>query len=213
MGLAVGIIALVVLLPRRAQDPGLLKSTATDTQPQAASTNASERTPIQSRGHHSASHSAAGTNSGISQFELASVADGDWILSFPLAEPQMTLRALTNSGIPLDRAKGLIRPILGYLYSAAAYKERVAHAESREIEELKRIRESDEYEVTEKAGLLTVTAAAYRASRESWSTQRDEKMEEFANWIRGLGVSAPEELMNDLLLIQPESMPPAPKPR
>ncbi len=125
----------------------------------------------------------------------------------------MTLRALTNAGISLERAKGLLRPILGYLFSAAAYKNRLSHSDSQEISELKRIRESDEYDAAEKVGLLNVTAAAYRGSRENWLTQRDARMEEFAAWIHALGTADPEALIQDLLLIQPETMPPDPRPQ
>ena len=212
IGLLAGLVLLVVYLARQAHEPEAITLAPVEDASAPTHSNTTTRSPVSSRGRHPTNSINPSQNPEVSQFDSASVADGEWILSFPLAEPQMTLRALTNGGIPIDRAKGLIRPVLGYLYSAAAFKERVPHADTLEIAELKRIRESDDYDDKEKIGLMTVTAAAYRASRESWASQRDNKLEEFATWIHGLGPVDPEALMRDLLLIQPETMPPAPKP-
>jgi hypothetical protein len=212
IGLLAGLAALIVLLHRLAHEPEAITPAPMGRSSAPIRSNSSALSPVTSRGRHKTNGPDPSLNQEVSQFDSASVSDGEWILSFPLAEPQMALRALTNGGIPVDRAKGLIRPVLGYLYSAAAFKERVSHADTQEIAELKRIRESDDYDEREKIGLMTVTAAAYRASRENWASQREEKLEEFAGWIHGLGVTDPEALMKDLLLIQPEIMPPAPKP-
>lgn len=168
--------------------------------------------PVQSRGKGVRVGGRTNEAMALAQISPASVQDGGWILSFPLVEPHMVLWAFTNNGVSGDDAKGLLRPALAHLFAGAVYKDRISHSDVKELEELKRIRESDEYSAREKSGMMTVVAAAYRTSKERWAAERDEWMEEFTSWVTSLGVKDPAALKNDLLLIQPANPPPDPKP-
>lgn len=168
--------------------------------------------PVQSRGKGGVK--GVETNEALALVPVtpASILDGGWILSFPLVEPHMVLWAFTNNGVSADHAKGLLRPALSHLFAGSVYKDRISHSDVKELEELKRIRESDEYSQREKSGMMTVVAAAYRTSKERWAAERDEWMEEFTSWVFSVGVKDPVALKNDLLLIQPANPPPDPKP-
>ena len=167
--------------------------------------------PIESRGKDGDRHGESNEAGLRNPTSASSGADGDWILSLPIVEAQMAVWAFTNAGISPEHAKGLLRPALAHLYAGAVYKERIAQSEVKEIEEMKSIRENDTYSDGDKIGFMIVKAAAYRGSRESWVTDREQWMDEFDSWIATLGVTDPEALKRDLLLIQPTNPPPDPR--
>ena len=144
------------------------------------------------------------------RLDSAAILDGEWILSVPVSEHQLTMQALTNSGILPDLAKGLLRPILGHLYSVSAYNGLIRGADRDEAEEMDRIRNDESRGEDERSGVLKVTAAAYRQSRELWVGRRDKRLGEFNAFVNRLNVSSPDELLRELLLIQPQSPPPDP---
>ncbi len=144
--------------------------------------------------------------------DLAAIQDGKAILTIPVPEHRMTMRALTNSGLSPDTAFGLLRPVLGHLYYLAACDGFIRRDDASELSELEKIRNGDFYKENEKDGILLLTAVSHRQFRESWTGRREKRMEEFSGFVNRLGVANPDELLRDLLLIQPQSPAPDPKP-
>ena len=144
--------------------------------------------------------------------DLAAIQDGKAILTIPVPEHRMTMRALTNSGLSLDTAFGLLRPVLGHLYYVAACDGFLRRDDASELSELEKIRNGDFYKEDEKDGILLLTAVSHRRFRETWTGRKEKRMEEFFGFVNRLGIANPDELMRDLLLIQPQSPAPDPKP-
>ena len=145
-------------------------------------------------------------------FGSAAIQDGDWILSSPVPEFQMTFRALTNSGVSVEGAKGLLRPMIGHLHVIAAIDEYIRRSDAEESKELDDVRKDEFYQGLEKEQVLKSTSVLRRHLRETWTARKEKRMEEFSGFVNRLGVANPDELIKDLLLIQPQSPAPDPKP-
>ena len=124
----------------------------------------------------------------------------------------MTFRTLTNSGVSSDGAKGLLRPTIGHLHFIAACDEFLHRSDAEESKELEEVRKGDFYQGLEKEQVLKATAVLRRHLRETWTGRKEKRMEEFSGFVNRLGGANPDELIKDLLLIQPQSPAPDPKP-
>ena len=158
------------------------------------------------------SEAGARTSNREASIDSAAVRDGEGILTVPIPDFWMVFRAMTNSGVPSDRAKSLLRPAISHLSYLAACDRFIFSRDQYLADDLERVRQDDSQPVRDREDLMKLFALNHRQFRETWTARKEKRMEEFSGFVSRLGVANPDELIKDLLLIQPQSPAPDPKP-
>jgi hypothetical protein len=142
----------------------------------------------------------------------SAIRDGDHILSIGVPDFQSAYRKLTNSGVEPNQAKTLLRPVLWHLSYIATCNRVISDGDHSEYEFLERIRQDTSRTVEDRESTMDLLAITNRQFRENWMAKRQARMEAFSQLVADLKVNHPEELLRDLLLIQPSFPPPDPPP-
>lgn len=142
----------------------------------------------------------------------SAIHDGDHILSIGVPDFQSAYRKLTNSGVEPNQAKSLLRPVLWHLSYIATCNRFISERDQSENEVLERIRQDTSRTVEDRESTMDLLAITNRQFRENWMAKRQARMEAFSQLVADLKVNHPEDLLRDLLLIQPSFPPPDPPP-
>lgn len=210
VGVGVGVFLWFTLHHRRniTQDPEPKNSIVAESSRPAGSAHPTTPTTISSNSNESFRKSPP-LGSALSD---SAIRDGQYILSIGVPDFQTAYRKLTNSGVEPNQAKTVLRPVLWHLSYIATCNRVISDGDHSEIEFLERIRQDTTRTVEDRESTMDLLAITNRQFRENWMAKRQTRMEAFSQLVADLKVDHPEDLLRDLLLIQPSFPPPDPPP-
>lgn len=140
----------------------------------------------------------------------AAIRDGEMILEQPIPEFFMIYQTLTNSGVPADRSKSALRPILNQVIGVSHWNRMLVSDAHQLTSMMDDIRNDGDRPNEERAFLIASLAASSEPYRLSFTTRRDSHLRELTFLVNQLGAKDPEGLLRRILWAEPVDPPPAP---